>query len=217
MFTAPTTSRWPVNSHRGQRHRRPSGLCRRRQDGHRLEVPRSSPVKHAMPANGPLCPKYERSLPTSQRLIRRLWCRSPSLSRTPRGSPTKIVLTPCSRQKSITLRVPLCRRSRTRRSVKVERLHRARPSFRCRREPFLQRALLRANRASCLESNRFWLRIARPEITNASPVSVTTAAWWTSPRSTHARAVPGTTGGSVCVIGRMRWSWKPSFQTSFTP
>lgn len=52
MFMLPTRSRWPANRHWGFLHTqfRPRTFWRRWQLGHRLDVPRSEPVKLMMPA-----------------------------------------------------------------------------------------------------------------------------------------------------------------------
>ncbi len=50
MLTLPTTSRCPTNEHPGRRQRqtRPRTFCFHPQTGHRLDVPRSEPVKLSM-------------------------------------------------------------------------------------------------------------------------------------------------------------------------
>src|SRR6266567_3971273 len=79
------------------------------------------------------------SRPYSHCAMRPLWCRPLSRVRTPCGLPMKSVPTWFLMQKSMTLRVALWRRSRTRRSARRHTLFFARCNFFQRRECFLQR------------------------------------------------------------------------------
>ncbi len=116
------------------------------------------------------------SRPYSHCAMRPLWCRPLSRLRTPCGLPMKSVPTWFLIQKSMTLRVALCRRSRTRRSARRHTLFFARCSFFQRRECFWHRLCFLASCPSCWLLCRLRARMPRPVTISALPVLVVTAA-----------------------------------------